>query len=439
MRRTLTKGFVASMEDDENKPAPAADATEEVTAEESGDNEVADVNDGAAEGDANDAEVAEAVDAAASLEGMVDDLRAAKETGGINQQAASYMNRHLGYINKRMGISKVLPSLEAFSAPTTRLKQNVVSIETVQDTLKRIWEAIKKAIKDSIAWLEEQFNKLFGAAQKLKKRAAALAAKANGVTSAKKEQDFENERLAKALSINNQFPAKVSAELVKMHKVGEEVFGRVNEFNATKGAAVLAVLESLKLEDLKEARLAIGGVFNPVNNAEALGYAAPGDGMSLAHTAEMPGNRTVLLRGPSADVSGQGAADAIAKSMGVVTAYDSKAKGPSSPKVKTADVAEIEAIAAAVESMADAVISFKAKLGKSKDLKNQLLKASEKAEKAALSDDDKEKEAAGKALAKATHAVAKSLDSPAPQFSAYALNTSKAALEYAEASLKQYP
>lgn len=447
MRRNLpsTRGFVNSMENDTTNTAAPATVPEDsaIPAEApatSAETELIEVNDGAADGEAVDAQVEEAVAAAASLEGLLDILRSSKETGGIDENTAKAVANQLAYIDHRQGIKTTLPSMESFRLPATRPRQVQVSLESVQDTLKRVWESIIAAIKKSIAWLEEQFNNLFGAAQKYKKRAEALLAAANSVTAGTpKEAEFENERVAKALVVNGAVPSSLSAELAKIQKIGAAVFGKVAEFNATEAKKVEETLTKLDLENLSAPKLSAPDGFAIVSNAADLGYADAGEGMHLVSAGELPGNRTVLLKGPAADVTGEAAAQALIKSQGNVVAFSSKAKElPAGTKLKTLATSEVEKVAKEVIAICDNVISFKAKLANAKNAKNGLIKAAGVAQKAALSENDAAKEAAGKSLAKVAHATAISLDRPAPQFSAYALNTVKAALDYADLSLKQY-
>lgn len=439
--RRFAHGLVAAMEN-ENLDTPPGEGSA-VPAEapaESAETELIDVNEGAAEGEAVDAAVEEAVDAAATMEGLITGLESFKDKGGLTEQGAWGVHQTIAHINKRLGTNTKIPAMESFAAPSSRMSQHRVALESIKDTLARIWKAIKEAIKKSIQWVQDQFEKLFGAATKLKKRAEALEKAANGISGTMKEKDFENDRIAKALSINGNAPTDVPASLAHVKQVGDFVFKNVSEFNAGAAEAVITVLEAMDISKLETKPFSAGQGFANVDTATAskLGYAEAGADMAQQSSGEMPGNKAILVRHPVAGKTGEEAATLFAKANGTLITYDGKQKEVSNTKVKTLAGDDIEKIAKTVVEICDAILGYKAKLPKAKELKSKLVNAADKAEKAALKEEDEKAASTGKLLAKVTHNAAATLDKPAPQFQAYALNTCKAALDYCDLSLKQY-
>lgn len=438
-RRFLNgRGLVAAMEGEDN-PTPAEDQTlpDEAPAE-TPEADLAEINTDEAEGEVTDAKVEEAVDAVEALESMYIALESAKERGGLTSGEAYFLNGHLQYIRKQMGYEAPQLRMESFDAPSTKMRATTIAMEGIKEELSRIWEAIKSAIKKSIEWVVNQFNKYFGAAEKLKKRAQALAKAAGETSGVVKEKDFENERIYKALMINGQVNG-VPAAVANMKGVADTVYGPIIAMAEEGAASVIEALETIDLSKLGSHLQQLPG-FKNVSDADAKshGYGEAVGGLELATCGEMMGNKTILLRREKPGLTGEEHVEALMKESAQLIAFNASAKDPSNFKLKTLSLADVEAIAKSAEGVCDELIRYKTKFMKVRDLKNGLIKGIDKAEKAATDDSDKAKAADAKKLARLTQAAANGLDRPAPQFSAYALNVLAAALQYGDLSLRQY-
>jgi hypothetical protein len=425
--------------ENENEPAPAEGVVED--AANSAETALLEVNEEVAEGDTSEAAVDEAVEAVSSLENYATALEASLGEGGISRAGASLMNIGLEHIYGRLGYEAGTTgtvSLENFGQNSSREGATQIALEGVKEKIKEIWAAIIAHIKKAIEWIKGHFNKIFGAAEKLLKRAQALSAvqKPNGQP---KEKTFDNERIVAALHIGGNIPASVSAELAKIAVISDKVFTQIADFN---GKAADKLLEEMGKTDGDVAAITAlpfaGGAVPEVANPEAIGFSKPHDGLSLFRSPAMLGNKAIIVEAPKAAVSGAAAVVAASKTSVALGAFDPKAKAPSATTVKVVDTGEIGKIADEVVKICQEVIKYKAKLGKFGDLKSKIVSAAEKAGKDANTEEDKGKAAYHSAMQKIATATVNNLDRCPAAMSAYALNTSKNALDLAEQSLKQY-
>jgi hypothetical protein len=437
----MRKFGIIALENEDNLPADGEAVVED--AANSAETALLEVNDEVAEGDTSEAAVDEAVEAVSSLEAYAAALEAANAEGGLSRAGASVMNIGLESIYRRLGFQAGetnTVSLENFGQNSSRAGATTIALEGVKEKIKEIWAAIIAHIKKAIEWVKGHFNKIFGTAEKLQKRAKALSEAAKGINGQPKEKTFENERLAKALSINGNVPASISTELTKVTKVADIVFTSVADFNG-KGAEKL--LEEMGKTDGKVDQitaLPIGSLngMAEVANPQGAGFSNPPSGLTLYRGAHMLGNKTIIVEAPKAAVSGAPAVEAASKTSVALGAFDPKAKETSKTTVNVVDPGEVGKIADEVANICQEVIKYKAKLGKASDLKSKIVAAAERAGKDANSEEDKDKAAYHSAMQKIATSAVNNLDRAPAAMSAYALNTAKAALDLAEQSLKQY-
>jgi hypothetical protein len=113
------------------------------------------------------------------LESIFVSMEAAMQDGGLNPQAALFMQHAVGSYTSRLGlkVSAVTPSLESFGGASGQAAATTISMEGIKETIKKIWQAIKNAVAKAIAAVKNFFAKIFGGAKKLKSRIEALKGK----------------------------------------------------------------------------------------------------------------------------------------------------------------------------------------------------------------------------------------------------------------------
>lgn len=436
-RRT---GLVRAMEDDtpdESVEAGLGDNAESV------ETELAEVTDSEADGADQEAQVDDAADVSEALEQYQAALESAVATGGLDRNGGALLQIGLDNLYNRAGIStnkRAQLSQESFGQHSSKLGATTIALEDIKEQIKKIWDSIVKAVKRIVAWVKEHFNKVFGTAEKLQKRAKALAEKVGSITGAPKEKTLENERLVKALHIGNNPPANLAAGLDGVKAVADEVFGAISESLAEGGELALKVLESDHKDgvaSIKKPAMKTNGM-TEVTDPEGKGFGNPGDGMKVWAGKELPGGKALIMRGNAADASGEDAVSAFSHTSIALSAFDPKAKDPTKTAVATLNPSDASKIAEKVATLAGEVVAYKAKLGKLTAIQDKIAAAAEKLSKSANDETDKDVAATMRARQKIAQVAPVAVTRTAVGVASYVLNTGKAACDYIELSMKQY-
>ena len=418
--RKFATGLVLAMEEEDKRVEEAAAAE---PAADSLETDLIEVTEDTAEHEEAEASVDEAVETTEALESYLVALESAAQQGGLDRHGAAMLNIGIGHMLGRLGIDskKSTPAMESFGGISGRQGATQLAMEGIKEELARIWEAIKKAIKKSIDFVVGYFNKVFGSAEKLAKRAEALKKNIESNTAKAKESSFENEGLVKDLYIGTAVDGKKAAQVLK--EVTGKVFGswekaykKAEEIETAldkKPAEAKTALESLKLEDAYAGFLALE---------------APAEGVHKAVSDELPGGKAIVGQVPST------AAD-LGKFRLMLGAHDEAKKAPSSAKLTTLSKADISSIADIVAEISKELIANRKKADDAKKAKDKISKLADKLGKQEVEETDKD---AAAAVQKVAGSFTKVVDSPYVSFSGYALTTAKRLLDYAELSIKQY-
>lgn len=121
----------------------------------------------------------------AGLESVAESLEAALEQGGLDATAAQFAHHAVGAYTERLGIESadVLPGLESFGGDSGRQSATTVSLESVGETLKKIYNAIKAAVEKAIKAVTDFFAKIFGGVGKIETRITALKKEVDDLSS----------------------------------------------------------------------------------------------------------------------------------------------------------------------------------------------------------------------------------------------------------------
>lgn len=436
-------GLVAAMESEkakaaeENKDKVLGDNAESL------ETDLAEVNDSAAEGDSQQAEIDGAQEAATALESLIISLEGINGNGGLDQGGAMILDQFSQYIYKPLGIeSRSVPALESFGGANSRVEAGTIALEDFKDRLKEIWAAIVAAIKKAINWVKGHWNAVFGAAEKLSKRAAALQERSQ-TSGVKKEASFENDRLAKSLAIGNapvtnviqhakDLKEIVSAMVTKgaevSKKLGEEAVNAIEHQEGAKIGQLLSLVQPLAGEK--------------VANPDAEGLAAPGEGLALYRSKQLFGGQALFSRVPDAGAhsapDGQAAAKAISLAGYSISKFSKDVKDPTNKKLVTLSTTDCGSLAGIVKEIAEELVAYKKNATALGETQDKLVKAAEKVANSAGSEEDEAKRKEMGSLQGVANAANRILTVPGTQVSKYAINTGKALLDYVELSLKQY-
>lgn len=269
------KQLFISMEDDatnETELVVSADDTLEIEIAEAGASEV--------EAEEQSDNVEELGDISEGLEGILISMESAMQDGGLNPQAALFMQHAVqGHVG-RLGLqaSDVTPSMESFGGASGQAAATTISMEGIGETLKKIWMAIKNAVSKAIAAIKNFFAKIFGGVAKLKTRHEALK-------KAVKEIKEENGEKIKVPSANTlRFKGKVDTAsvisgLTQTHSQADTVLKGIGEAaEAYYSVRVPRLLEAAETNDfarealqkaLSEAEDGVEGVVKKIASVSA--------------------------------------------------------------------------------------------------------------------------------------------------------------------------
>lgn len=291
------KHLKLSMENDDPTDNPPA-AADDIGLAEVGTDIAAHVEDQAAvENDQVQVETAQA--ATDGIEELQEMATEAYKAGGLNAQAAAILIRgvsHLavvGNLDKKDRLNSF--SVENFENAAVRRQQTKYTVEGIGDMLKDAWTQIAQWWGNFVNWVAEKWNQYFGAYEKLKKSAEALAKQASDKSSAKNESGdskMEKEALAKKLAIGTSVPTDI-------HSTGpaglEKLVKALNySSTTTDSGGICEVLLDVLSSDDKEVALKMVEPTDFTVDGTAEKLAAIGidakDGTKIKLTEVLPGN-----------------------------------------------------------------------------------------------------------------------------------------------------
>jgi hypothetical protein len=402
--------------------------------------EIAEVNDAHEEGAESEAQIDEAEETAEALESFRVALEGIAGQGGLDRNGALMLNLALEHFDRRLGTDVEQPGLESFGNLSSRERATQIAMEAVSDRIKQIWKAIVDAITKAIAWVKGYYNKVFGAAEKLEKRAKALADRAKNTSGTAKNKKIENERVAKALMIQGTMPnvvseakhlqsvlaAVVGKTAAKAGEVGEKAAEAIDGLNAAQIPALLKLVDPIDGSE----KLA---------NGEVAGLPNPPAGLELYRTKQLFGGQAIISRvpaGESDDLATQ--VKQLAASTFLVSKYSSSVKEPTNFGVPTLSVSDCENAAGVVEAIAGELLNLRKAQEKIGAAQSKLVAAAKKAANGAGNEEDEAKRKELNAMTSVANAANRLMTQPQASFAKYTLNTAKALLDYVEKSLGEY-
>jgi hypothetical protein len=147
------------------------------------------------------------------------------------------------------GLSESMVSLEAFDGDP--IQQTAMSLEALKDNLKKVWEAIKLAIKRAIQAISDFISKLFGGLAKLEKKVTALLTKADDLIKRRvKTDDKMMITNVSRIMLNNNANPKIVEDGIQI--VYKQFYAATTDFTGVMGMyqkQILALVTSLNFVD----------------------------------------------------------------------------------------------------------------------------------------------------------------------------------------------
>lgn len=406
-------------------------------------------------------DVEELVETSEALESFLQAAQAASKQGGWTTQEAAAYDLGINVVMARIGGGSrdVMPSLESFGSSRERINATASVENRITDTLKKIWEAIKRAVNKVIAFVRKWYLKIFDGASRLKKRAEAIRTKGENTQGTAKEKKITIP--LSGLHINKNAPK--AAQLVSSMKTVTTIIADVTKGQMSKGYEKAMTGMTEALEGAVEAGRMSGGKTKKINAAETK-YA----GLSSAFTedskamAKFPGASETNAKGFSVKEVLPGgkrfvaldlslADDATPKDIAagsrsackvvLVDATDSKVEVDGSKEVDVLSPQDVVAIANGVIDLADAVIDYRKEFENyDRQTKEALKRVDKVASGSSKGDNDAETErlAEIRAIASAAGNLIRNQGTSVTSVVNYGLGLARNALVYGNSSLNQY-
>ena len=406
-------------------------------------------------------EADELVETAEALESYLAVARSAGKQGGWTTQEAAAHELGLNIVMGRIGAnaSFVMPSLESFGSSRERINATTSVENRITETLKKIWEAIKRAVNKVIAFVRKWYLKIADGASRLKKRAEAIRSKAENTNGSAKEKKIRIP--LSSLHINKNAPK--AAQLVSGMKTVTTVIDDLTKGPMSKGyekvmtAMAVALEKSASTGNLSDKRhekitasetkyAQLSGEFSEDNKAMAK-FAGANENANKGYSVAsvLPGGKRFfaldLVLADDAGSKELAAGSRSACKVIVADATDSKVELDNSKEVDVLSPQDVVAISNGVIDLAQAVIDYRAGFENyDKQTKDTLKRVDKVANSNTKGDNDAENEAIAdiRAVATATGNMIRNHGTSITAVINYGLNLGRNALVYGNSSLNQY-
>lgn len=234
--RSLKKGLCFAMEDDTPVVNPVAtDVVPESQAEVEAD--TGEITEKVGEIEQIDTAVADAETDAGTLGEIQETMQETVDQGeGMDETAAEITEIAVEALYAKLGMkpAKTMPAMESFGSVSSRVAATKVAIESLSENIKKIWEAIVKAMKAMWAKVSAFIEKLMISLPRMKKHLTELKARA---------EKFEGEAPAvkagaKALSIDGKANFETAKKIL-------ESSVKLVEATGSSSQGVLAIAETV--------------------------------------------------------------------------------------------------------------------------------------------------------------------------------------------------
>jgi len=192
-----SRGFIAAMEDD--APEVEINIDQGVPAEVEA--QAAEVAEDAQDVQQEVQSMEDAVADAETLDMIADTAESSVEEGeGMDPVAAEIAEVAVESIYARLGVErKAIPSLESFGSAGSRKSATRIAIEDWKDTVKKVWEAVKKFFVNLYEKIKAFFLNVVNTFRSLEKAAKSMKARVDGLKGEAKEKTIKDKSLAKGL------------------------------------------------------------------------------------------------------------------------------------------------------------------------------------------------------------------------------------------------
>jgi len=436
--RRMYSGLVAAMEnekvnnDDKKELPDHADSLE---------TDVADINETAADGEAHQANIDQAEATAEALEQFRVALEGMQGDGGIDGKAAQLLHIGASFMVGNVGGSNpntVVPAMESFGGTGSRLQAGTIALEEIKERIAEIWRAIVEAIKKAAAFVAGYWMKVFGAAEKLQRRAKELEERARQTTGQAKNKEIEDSGIASRVHMGAG-GGGVAEGLTALKEVTSAIVTRGAATGGEVGKKAVEAVKALDGKNLPEILKLCEPIpgSKKIDNPQQAGVAAAPEGLAVYGTAELPGNFAVVSWVPAGD-GGEFASQVKQLSAVAYKTVQVNKGAKADAKLSVMSLAECGSVAKQVGTIADELLAMRKNTSNLNAIQKELASAAEGVASKAGSEEDESKREQMSAVKAIATAANRLLVEPGASFSKYAIQACEAYLHWVEKSLKQY-
>lgn len=369
---------------------------------------------------------------------MVDSVQSGQ---GVNEETAEIAKIATEAVFARLGIEAagVIPAMENFGGAQTRVHATNVAIENLGENIQRIWEAIKKAIATTWQKIKDLWTNLFTSAGSIEKTANELVKQVGSLDSklTAKEAKFKSSGLAQAFNDGSKTDGSTALAVIARHEELTKKFGSGVAAFTSIGEAAKKYAGNIKTEDANEVKTAAGNLVRGLKAAGAVDYTPEDDKAAVGSRIEgMVNNSTFELVARSGD-------DGRIESNVGTSVKEFKGE-----EVAVLSRDEMKNLAAAAAALGKSTADLKKTTGQIESVQKALFAAADAAIKAAKTgtkasgaEGSEDNTGAAKALDKLKRIVTDTSNAGARYIQFIPTNNlraGKAAVNYVQASLKQY-
>lgn len=278
---------------------------------------------------------AEAIEA---FEAAVEDF--AKD-GGMNPQAAALIHGQMAGIMASVGVESYSLAAEQFDGKASRARNTEPALEAIGDTLKKVWEFIKRIAAKLWNFLKDMWSKISFQLARVKARAIKIQNAANNLRGHTSKAE---------VAVGGNSYLYLNGEFIGQNGQGLKA---LNEFTSASAAMALTchgasseIQETVKgSNDEEQNKRAVTKVlkgFAAIMRAGKTTGKAPIQGDSVVKLPLLPGNKTIFISGPNVGIVTPEEAIKALKKINAVFATDPEAKAVSKvDKVKVSSASDI--------------------------------------------------------------------------------------------------
>lgn len=300
------------------------------------DGEIAEIKE---EIDTAERDVEELEEKAAATESIQDALEEFHRDGGISQQAARLAQSQLKKTMEGCGVSTFALGAENFETSSARARNGVAAVESIGDSLKKIWEFIKATALKIWNFMKDLWSKVSFQQTRLKNRLIKLQNVAGSLKNTNTDGEVKVGGDSK-LYLNGKFigQSNTAADSLKRFASNQKSYlSAAAQLADSTVTAVKGTGEDAARKAVSETARAMQALIRTGTKATK----APISGDNVVQLPTLPGNKTVFIA--TADIDAGADAQSALKSLRKVNAIFGSVGGEISKvdKVKVSTPSEV--------------------------------------------------------------------------------------------------